>query len=150
MLGSVPVFWWNLLKVGSLTVYWDQLRRFHLKTDTQSSLRIVVFTVHIYDSYTSTGGSVMIVIYCHKRSQRAKRQCLVLHASVYIEDVNNVHNTTLQRKYLGFDLKPCYYSNQFNSIQFNSIQLNSLLFMCRVNSHRANYRPSTVQIYITT
>jgi hypothetical protein len=35
-------------------------------------------------------------------------------------------------------------------IQFNSIQFNSLLFMCRVNSHRANYRPSTVQIYITT
>jgi hypothetical protein len=35
-------------------------------------------------------------------------------------------------------------------IQFNSIQFNSLLFMCRVNSHRANYRHSTVQIYITT
>jgi hypothetical protein len=30
------------------------------------------------------------------------------------------------------------------------IQFNSLLFMCRVNSHKANYRHSTVQIYITT
>jgi hypothetical protein len=28
----------------------------------------------------------------------------------------------------------------------NSIQFNSLLFMCRVNSHKANYRHSTVQI----
>jgi hypothetical protein len=35
-------------------------------------------------------------------------------------------------------------------IQFNSIQFNSLLFMCRVNSHKVNYRHSTVQIYITT
>jgi hypothetical protein len=33
-----------------------------------------------------------------------------------------------------------------NSIQF----FNSLLFMCRVNSYKANYRHSTVQIYITT
>jgi hypothetical protein len=32
----------------------------------------------------------------------------------------------------------------------NSIQFNSLLFMCQVNSHKANYRHSTVQIYITT
>jgi hypothetical protein len=30
------------------------------------------------------------------------------------------------------------------------IQFNSLLFMCRVNSHKANYRHSTVQIYIIT
>jgi hypothetical protein len=30
------------------------------------------------------------------------------------------------------------------------IPFNSLLFMCRVNSHKANYRHSTVQIYITT
>jgi magnesium-transporting ATPase (P-type) len=37
-----------------------------------------------------------------------------------------------------------------DSIQFNSIQFSSLLFMCRVNSHRANNRHSTVQIYITT
>jgi hypothetical protein len=29
----------------------------------------------------------------------------------------------------------------------NSIQFSSLLFMCRVNSHKANYRLSTVQIY---
>jgi hypothetical protein len=30
------------------------------------------------------------------------------------------------------------------------IQFNSLLFMCRVNSYKANYRHSTVQIYIST
>jgi hypothetical protein len=42
-------------------------------------------------------------------------------------------------------------SSEINSIiQFNSIQFNSLLFMCRVNSHKANYRHSTVQTYITT
>jgi hypothetical protein len=34
--------------------------------------------------------------------------------------------------------------NNNNSIQFNSIQFNSLLFMCRVNSYKANYRHSTV------
>jgi hypothetical protein len=35
-------------------------------------------------------------------------------------------------------------------LTFNSIQFNPLVFMCRVNSHKANYRHSTVQIYITT
>jgi hypothetical protein len=34
--------------------------------------------------------------------------------------------------------------NDDDSIQFNSIQFNSLLFMCRANSHKANYRHSTV------
>jgi competence protein ComGF len=35
-------------------------------------------------------------------------------------------------------------------IDINNFSLNSLLFMCRVNSYKANYRHSTVQIYITT
>jgi hypothetical protein len=37
-----------------------------------------------------------------------------------------------------------------NSIHFNSIQFNDLLFMCRVNSYKANYRHSTVHIKVTT
>jgi hypothetical protein len=40
-----------------------------------------------------------------------------------------------------------------NASIFNIIiisQLNSLLFMCRVNSYKANYRHGTVQIYIST
>jgi hypothetical protein len=32
----------------------------------------------------------------------------------------------------------------------DSIQFNSLLFMCHVNSHKANYRHSTVQIKVNT
>jgi hypothetical protein len=44
----------------------------------------------------------------------------------------------------------CQYNNVSGDLDDNSIQFNSLLFMCRVNSHRANYRHSTVQIYITT
>jgi hypothetical protein len=40
--------------------------------------------------------------------------------------------------------------NPFSVKMNNSIQFSSLLFMCRVNSHKANYRHSTVQIYITT
>jgi hypothetical protein len=33
---------------------------------------------------------------------------------------------------------------------FNSIHFNYILLMCRVNSYKANYRHSTVQIYIGT
>jgi hypothetical protein len=37
-----------------------------------------------------------------------------------------------------------YKNNNNIIIQFNSIQFNSLLFMCWVNSYKANYRHSTV------
>jgi hypothetical protein len=30
------------------------------------------------------------------------------------------------------------------------LKFNSVLFMCRINSYEANYRHSTVHIYITT
>jgi hypothetical protein len=65
---------------------------------------------------------------------------------------NIVHNTLCSnRKYLFLSIwqhisHPCQGISVINAI----IQLNSLLFMCRVNSYKVNYRHSTVQIYIST
>jgi hypothetical protein len=41
-----------------------------------------------------------------------------------------------------------YIDDADNNNNINSIQFNSLLFMCRANSRKANYRHSTVQIQV--
>jgi hypothetical protein len=41
-----------------------------------------------------------------------------------------------------------FVSFKTHKVRCAPIQFNSLLFMCRVNSHKANYRHSTVQIII--
>jgi hypothetical protein len=78
-------------------------------------------------------------------SQQLQGQLQTQHSAdigKYIMDKHNIKSRVNYKNTLMQKNKQMVMGNN------NSVQFSSLLFMCRVNSHRANYRHSTVQIII--